>query len=71
MAAKWLKEHNTRERVIDVLILEQFVTVLPEGSEYVIAGRLVKDCQQAKKTVEEDPIRIKEKCPEGGKHCLV
>ena len=41
----------------------------PESS--VIAGRLPEDYQQARKTAEEDPIRIKEKYPEGGKRCLI
>ena len=30
MAAKWLKEHDTRERVIDMIVKEQFLTMLPE-----------------------------------------
>ena len=81
MAAKWLKEHDTREKVIDVLVLEQFVTMLPEEvrvwvkehkpESSVIVGRLAEDYQQARKTAEEDPIRIKEKYPEGGKRCLI
>ena len=81
MAAKWLKEHDTREKVIDVLVLEQFVTILPEevrvwvkehkSESSVIAERLAEDYQQARKTAEEDPIRIKEKYAEGGKRCLI
>ena len=30
MAAKWLKEHDTRERVIDMIVKEQFLTMLLE-----------------------------------------
>ena len=61
--------------MIDVLVLEQFVTMLPEEvrvwvkehkpESSVIAERLAEDYQQARKTAEEDPIRIKEKYPEG------
>ena len=29
MAAKWLKEHNNREVVIDMIVVEQFITMLP------------------------------------------
>ena len=30
MAAKWHKEHDTRERVIDMIVKEQFLTMLLE-----------------------------------------
>ena len=37
----------------------------------MIAGKLVEGYQQAKKAVENDQTRFKEKPPEGSKHCLV
>ena len=30
MAAKWLKECETRAKVIDMIVMEQFITMLPE-----------------------------------------
>ena len=30
MAAKWLKEHDTREKVIDTIVMEQSITMLSE-----------------------------------------
>ena len=32
MAAKWLKEHDTRERVIDMIVMQQFLTMFPEDT---------------------------------------
>ena len=81
MAAKWLKEHNTRAKVIDMVVMEQFITMLPEEIRVwvkehkpetsMIAGKLAEDYQQARKTAEDDQVRSKEKPPEGGRHCLV
>ena len=81
MAVKWLKEHDTQEKVIDMIVMEQFITMLleeirvwvkehkPETS--MIAGKLAEDHQQARKTAENDQGRSKDKPPEGGKRCLV
>ena len=30
MAAKWLKECETRAKVIEMIVMEQFITMLPE-----------------------------------------
>ena len=30
MAVKWLKEHDTREKVIEMIVMKQFITMLPE-----------------------------------------
>ena len=30
MAAKWFKEHDTREKVIDMIVMEQFTIMLPK-----------------------------------------
>ena len=30
MAAKWLEECETRTKVIDMIVMEQFITMLPE-----------------------------------------
>ena len=30
MAAKWLKECETRAKVIEMIVMEQFITILPE-----------------------------------------
>ena len=29
MVAKWLKEHDTREKEIDMIVMERFVTIIP------------------------------------------
>ena len=81
MAVKWLKEHDTRESVIDMIVTEQFITMLPEGirvwvkehkpERSMIAGKLAEDYQQARKTAKDDQGRSKEKPPERGKRCLV
>ena len=81
MAVKWLKEHDTREKVIDMIVIEQFITMLPEEIRVwvkehkpetsMIAGKLAEDYQQARKTAEDDQGRSKDKPPEGGKCCLV
>ena len=59
MPAKWLKEHDTRTKVIDMNIMEQFITMLPEQIRVwvkehkpetsMIAGKLAEDYQQARK----------------------
>ena len=81
MAAKWFKEYDTRERVIDMIVREHFLTMLPEDIHVwvkehkpetsVIAGKLAEDYQQARKTAEDDQTRSKEKPSKGGKRCLV
>ena len=30
VTVKWLKEHDTREKVIDIIVMEHFITMLPE-----------------------------------------
>ena len=81
MAVRWLKEHDTRAKVIDMVVMEQFITMLleeirvwvkehkPETS--MIAGKFAEDYQQARKTAEDDQVGSKEKPPEGGRRCLV
>ena len=59
MAAKWLKEHDTRAKVIDMVVMGQFITMLPEEIRVwvkehkpetsMIAGKLAEDYQQAEK----------------------
>ena len=81
MAVKWLKEHDTRAKVIDMVVMEQFITMLPEeirvwvkehkSETSMIAGKLAEDYQQARKTAEDDQVGSKEKPPEGGRRCLV
>ena len=34
MAVKWLKEHDTREKVMDMIVMEQFITMLLEEIRY-------------------------------------
>ena len=71
MAAKWLKENDTRERVIGIIVREQFLTILPEDIRVwehkpeiiVITGKLAEDYQQARKTAVDDQTRSKEKPP--------
>ena len=58
MAAKWL-EHDTRAKMIDVVVMEQFITMLPEKIRVwvkerkpetsMIVGKLAEDYQQARK----------------------
>ena len=81
MAVKWLKEHDTREKVTDIIVMEQFITMLPEEirvwvKEYkpetsMIAAKLAEDYQQARNTAEDNQGRSKDKPPEEGKCCLV
>ena len=67
MAVKWLKEHDTREKVIDIIVMEQFITMLPEEigackpEISMIAGKLAEDYQQARKTAEDNQVRSKDK----------
>ena len=72
MAIKWLKEHDTQEKVIDMIVMEQFITTLPEIRVWVkehkpetsmITGKLAEDYQQARKTAEDDQGRSKDKLP--------
>ena len=81
MAVKWFKECDTREKVIDMTVMEQFITMLLEEIRVwvkehkpettMIAGTLVEDYQQARKTAEDDQGRSEDKTPERGKCCLV
>ena len=81
MAGKCLKECETRAKVIDMVVIEQFITMLPEkirvwAKEHkpgtsMIAGKLAEDYQQARKTADDDQVRSKEKPTEGGRCCLV
>ena len=64
MAAKWLKECETRAKVIDMIGMEQFITMLPEKIRVrikehkpgtsMIAGKLAEDYQRARKTADDD-----------------
>ena len=59
-----------------MIVTEQFITMLPEEIRVwvkeckpetsMIAGKLAKDYQQARKTAEDDHVRSKVKPPEGG-----
>ena len=64
-----------------MIVMEQFITMLPEEigvwvkeckpETSMIAGKLSEDYQQARKTAEDDHVRLKEKLPEEGRHCLM
>ena len=64
-----------------MIVMEQFITMLMEEirvwvkehklERSMVAGKLAKDYQQARKTAEDDQFRSKEKPPKGGRHCLV
>ena len=64
-----------------MIVIEQFITMLPEEIRVwvkehkpgtsMIARKLAKDYQQARKTTDDDQVRSKEKPPDGGKRCLV
>ena len=66
---------------MDMIVREQFLTMLPEDIHVwikehkletsVIAEKLAEDYQQARITVEDDQTRSKEKEPKVGKCCLV
>ena len=55
MATKWLKECETRAKVIDMIVMEQFITMLPEEISVwvkehkpgtsMISGKLAEDYQ--------------------------
>ena len=59
-----------------MIVMEQFITMLPEEIRVwvkeckpetsMIAEKLAKDYQQARKTAEDDHIKSKEKPPEEG-----
>ena len=59
LAEKWLKDRGNRQTVVDALVKEQFVEVLPENVKVWVkerkpgtnqeAGRLAEDYQQARK----------------------
>ena len=59
MAAKWLEECETRAKVIYMIVMEQFITMLPgeirvwvkehKPGTSLIAGKLAEDYQEAKK----------------------
>ena len=69
MAAKWLKEHDSRAKVNDIIVMKQFITMLPEEMRVwvkehnpetsMIAGKLAEDYHQARKTAEDDQVRSK------------
>ena len=81
MTAKWLEEHDTREKVGNMIVMEQFVTMIlkeirvwvkehkPDTSR--IAGKLPEDYQEAKKTAGDNQVRSKQKPLEKVKHWLV
>ena len=60
LAGKWLKDYRTRGDVVDAIVTEQFVNVLPEDVKVWVkerkpktseeAGRLAEDYRQARKT---------------------
>ena len=64
-----------------MVVMEQFITMLPEEIRVwikehkpwisMIARKLAEDYQQARKTTDDDQVRPKEKPPDGGKRCLV
>ena len=67
MAAKSLKEHDTRLKVIDMIVMEQFITMLLEEIRVwvkehkpktsMVTGKLAENYQQARKTAEDDQFR--------------
>ena len=60
LAEKWLKDCGSRQTIIDAVVTEQFVEVLPDEVRVWVkerkprsskeAGRLVEDYRQARKT---------------------
>ena len=57
LVAKWLNECDIRAKVMDMIVMKQFITILPESGlksmrkpgTSMIAGKLAEDYQQAKK----------------------
>ena len=67
IADKWLSEKDTREKVVDVVVKEQFIEVLPEEAKVWVkerkpetsekAGSLAEDFRRARKKELWEPMK--------------
>ena len=67
LAEKWLKDSDTRDKVVDVVVKEQFIEVLPEEAKVWVkehkpetsekAGSLAEDFRQARKKELWEPMK--------------
>ena len=78
LAEKWLKTTTTKEEVIDAVVKEQFIEVLPEEAKVWVkehkpdssqkAGSLAEDFRQARKKELWHPTKSTKQCHNCGKH---
>ena len=53
MAAKWFKEYDTRAKVIDMIVMEQFITMLPEEIKVWVKEHKPETSMIAQKLAED------------------
>ena len=52
LATRWAREHETRDDLLDLIVREQFLAILPEDIRVAVIQRQPKDSQEASKIVE-------------------
>ena len=52
LASRWTKDAMTREEVVDILVREQFLSVLPHDVRVAVMERQPKDCSEASQFAE-------------------
>ena len=72
LAGKWLSSKDTREKVVDTIVAEQFIGVLPEQARVWVkerkptsskeAGQLAEDFRQARKETWESASKTQKRC---------
>ena len=80
LASRWTKDAMTREEVVDLLVREQFLSVLPHDVRVAVMERQPKDCSEASQFAENylqarassivtgSPKTPSTKCPKCGRH---
>ena len=80
LASRWTKDAMTREEVVDLLVREQFLSVLPHDVRVAVMERQPKDCSEASQVAENylqarassivtgSPKTPSTKCPKCGRH---
>ena len=69
LTGKWLKSSDTREKVLDTIIQEQFIDVLPEEARVWVKGRKPTSSADAGKLAEDFQQARKETWDRAGKRC--
>ena len=49
LATRWAREHETRDNLLDLIVREQFLAILPEDIRVAVIERQPKDSQEASK----------------------